>query len=195
MNAKANTGKSREQVLQLAEALFSERGYTAVTLRDIAEAFEVRQAALYYHFPEGKEQLFFEVIKRSFLRHGQGLNRAILQAEPHLSSQLNKMAEWLLSQPPLDMTRLARSDLPALSPEHAHALHELGNSSLVEPIGQVLTQAYERGEIRLVDAKLMATVFLSLIDTVHDMHRYKNIPKQVLAQDVIDILLDGMRRR
>jgi TetR/AcrR family transcriptional regulator, cholesterol catabolism regulator len=195
VNAKAKGGDSREQLLQLAEALFSERGYTAVTLRDIAEAFEVRQAALYYHFPDGKEQLFVEVIQRSFLRHHQGLSRAISQAEPNLSSQLTKMADWLLSQPPLDMTRLARSDLPALSQDYAQSLYELGNASLVEPIQQVLTQAYERGEIRLVDVKLMATVFLSLIDTVHDMHRYKNIPKKVLAQDVIDILLDGMRRR
>nr|WP_277874346.1 MULTISPECIES: TetR/AcrR family transcriptional regulator [unclassified Leptolyngbya] len=182
-------------MLQLAEALFGERGYTAVTLRDIADAFKVRQAALYYHFPGGKEELFVEVMKRSFVRHQDGLNRAISQAKPNLSCQLNQMADWLLAQPPLDLTRLARSDLPALSPEHAQTLHELGNVSLVEPIQQVLAQAYERGEIRLVDSKLMATMFLSLIDTAHDMHRYKNIPKQVLAKDMIDILLDGMRRR
>lgn len=195
MNAKAKSGESREQLLQLAEALFGERGYTAVTLRDIAEAFKVRQAALYYHFPGGKEELFFEVIKGSFMRHLDGLNRAISQAEPHLSNQLNQMADWLLAQPPLDMTRLARSDLPALSQDHAQTLLELGEVSLVKPIQNVLVQAYERGEIRLVDSKLVATVFLSLIDTVHDMHRYKNIPKQVLARDMIDILLDGMRRR
>jgi len=195
VNTKAKSGDSREQLLQLAEALFGERGYTAVTLRDIADAFKVRQAALYYHFPGGKEELFVEVMKRSFLRHRDGLNRAISKADPNLCSQLNQMADWLLAQPPLDMTRLARSDLPSLSQDHAQTLHELGEISLVQPIQQALAQAYERGEIRLVDSKLMATVFLSLIDTVHDMHRYKNIPKQVLARDVIDILLDGMRRR
>uniref|UniRef100_B8HZ78 Transcriptional regulator, TetR family n=1 Tax=Cyanothece sp. (strain PCC 7425 / ATCC 29141) TaxID=395961 RepID=B8HZ78_CYAP4 len=195
MSAKAKSGDSREQLLQLAEALFGERGYTAVTLRDIADAFKVRQAALYYHFPGGKEELFVEVIKRSLMRHLHGLNRAISQAEPNLSSQLNQMADWLLAQPPLDMTRLARSDLPALSLDHAQTLMALGEISLVQPIQQVLTEAYERGEIRLVDSKLMATMFLSLVDTAHDMHRYKNIPKQVLAKDMIDILLDGMRRR
>ncbi len=135
------------------------------------------------------------MIKRSLMRHLDGLNRAISQAEPNLSSQLNRMAGWLLAQPPLDMTRLARSDLPALSQDHAQTLLELGEVSLVKPIQHVLAQAYERGEIRLVDSKLVATAFLSLIDTVHDMHRYKNIPKQVLARDMIDILLDGMRRR
>lgn len=144
MNAKAKSGDSREQLLQLAEALFGERGYTSVTLRDIADAFKVRQAALYYHFPGGKEELFVEVIKRSFMRHLDGLNRAISEAEPSLSSQLNLMADWLLAQPPLDMIRLARSDLPALSPDHAQTLMELGEVSLVQPIQQVLAQAYER---------------------------------------------------
>ncbi len=195
MSNRARSGDSRERLLELAEALFAERGYTAVTLRDIAGAFNVRQAALYYHFPGGKEGLFVEVMKRSFLRHHDGLNRAVSQAEPNLSSQLNKMADWLLSQPPLDMTRLARSDLPALAPEHTQVLLELGEASLVKPIQAILAEAYERGEIRLVDAKLMATAFLALIDTAHDLHRYKNTSKRELARDMVGILLDGVHRR
>jgi TetR/AcrR family transcriptional regulator, cholesterol catabolism regulator len=35
VGSKAKSGESREQLLQLAEALFGERGYAAVTLRDI----------------------------------------------------------------------------------------------------------------------------------------------------------------
>ena len=193
--AEAKPSQAREQVLRIAEALFSERGYTAVTLRDIAQVLGVRQAALYYHVPEGKEQLFVEVTKRSFLRHHEGLEQASSQAEPNLANQLSAMSSWLLSQPPLDLPRLARSDLPALSQEHAQVLYDLGRTSLVEPIQWVLAQAYQRGEIRLVDAQIMATVFLSLIDSIHDMHRYKDIPKEVLAQDVIEVLLNGMRRR
>lgn len=193
--AEAKSSQAREQVLRVAEALFSERGYTAVTLQDIAQTLGVRTAALYYHVPKGKEQLFVEVTTRSFLRHRKGLEQAISQGEPNLATQLSAMASWLLSQPPLDLSRLARSDLPALSKEHAQVLYDLGRTSLVEPIQWAISQAYQRGEIRLVDTQIMATVFLSLIDSVHDMHRYKDIPKEVLAQDVIEVLLNGMRRR
>ena len=190
---ESQNSQSKEQLLQVAEALFSERGYTAVTLKDIAQALGVRQAALYYHVPEGKEQLFVEVTKRSFLRHRRGLDAAIAGAEPDVAAQLTAMANWLLSQPPLDMTRLARSDLPALSEAHAQAIYELGLSSLEEPVRRVINEASQRGEIRQVNSQLVVTIFLSITDAIHDMHRYKKIPKEVLAQEMIDVLLDGMR--
>lgn len=37
---------------------------------------KVRQPVLYYHFPDGKEELLVEVIKRSRMCHLDGLNRA-----------------------------------------------------------------------------------------------------------------------
>ena len=195
MAGEIENSESREHLLRVAERLFSERGYTAVTLKDIAEELGVRQAALYYHVPGGKEDLFVEVTRRSFIRHRRGLEEAIKQSEPNLSAHLNAMASWLLSQPPLDLLRMARSDLPALSKEHAQELYDLGHNSLEEPIQSVLIQAYQRGEIRLVDSQVMGTVFLSSMDTIHDMHRYKGIPKEVLARDIIEIWLDGLRRR
>lgn len=195
MAGEGENSESREQLLRVAERLFSERGYTAVTLKDIAEELGVRQAALYYHVPGGKEDLFVEVTKRSFRRHRKGLEEASRQNESNLSAQLNAIALWLLSQPPLDLLRMARSDLPALSKEHAQELYVLGYASLEEPIQSVLTQAYQRGDIRLVDSQVMATVFLSSIDTIHDMHRYKGLSKEVLARDVIEVWLDGLRRR
>ncbi len=195
MTGEEVPSEAREQVLRVAEALFSERGYTAVTLKDIAQKLGVRQAALYYHVPGGKEDLFVEVTRRSFQRHRQGLEAASAGVEPRLLPQLKAMALWLLSQPPLDLIRLARSDLPALSPQHAQELYDLGRSSIEEPVKRTIVQAYERGEIRFVDMQILTTLFLTAVDSVHEMHRYKGIAKEVLAQDVIEILLDGIRRR
>jgi hypothetical protein len=65
----------------------------------------------------------------------------------------------------------------------------------MEPIRQVITKGYQQGEIRLVDVEVIGTAFLSMIDTLHDMNKYKGIPKEVLAQDLIEILFEGLRRR
>lgn len=191
----APEAQSREQMLRVAEKLFCERGYTAVRLRDIADALGVRQAALYYHVPAGKEQIFVEVIKRSFQRHRAGLEQASAQAAPHVSAQLTAMADWLLSQSPLGLSRLARSDLPMLSATNAQTIADLGIIALIEPIQQVLHAAYQRGEVRLLDTQMMSTVFLSMIDTIHDMYQSKHIAKEVLARDIIDVLLHGMLRQ
>ena len=49
---------ARERVLDVAEALFAERGLARVTMREIAHAACMRHASLYHHAPGGKEQLY-----------------------------------------------------------------------------------------------------------------------------------------
>lgn len=186
--------ESREQVLRVAEALFSERGYDSVTLKDIANLLKVRQPALYYHAPGGKEELFELVMTRSFQRHREGVRRAIAEAEPRIEPQLTAVAFWLLSQPPLNLSRFARSDLPAISEERRRRLYALGQEALLQPFEELLASAYQRGEIRLVDTPMVVSVLLSMIDTIHDMALYKPTPKQVLARDMLEIFLNGLRR-
>jgi AcrR family transcriptional regulator len=89
-------------VLQIAERLFSERGYAAVTLRDIADELGIRQASLYYHAPDGKEELFVRVTEHSLERHRRGLEKVIVEADSNLREQLQAAARWLLSQPSID---------------------------------------------------------------------------------------------
>ena len=74
---------STQRILDVAEALFMDRGYSAITLRDIADELGIKQASLYYHFPEGKEQIFVAMAERLFERHREGLEAA-LQDSGHL---------------------------------------------------------------------------------------------------------------
>lgn len=46
-----------EQILHTATRLFSERGYSATRLDDIATELGVTRAALYYYFPRGKVEI------------------------------------------------------------------------------------------------------------------------------------------
>lgn len=186
---------SREQLLRVAEELFSERGYTAVTLKDIADRLRVRQAALYYHMPQGKEQLFVEVMRRSFRRHQAGIEEAISQAEPRLAAQLVRIVRWLMGQPPLGLARLSRSDLPALSAEHAGEIVNLAQQALGAPLERVLTEAYQRGETRLLDAQVTTAAFLAMIDSVHELYRAKGVSREVLARDLVELITHGLLRR
>jgi TetR/AcrR family transcriptional regulator, cholesterol catabolism regulator len=187
--------QAHEQVLRVAERLFRERGYAFVTMRDIADVLGIRQASLYYHAPEGKEQLFVEVTKLGLTRHHGELEQVVAQAEQAIAIQLHAVAFWLLSQVPIEFTRFFHTDLPALSKEHAVQLADLARWGWLVPLEHVFTEAYARGEIRLVDEKLMAISFMVLVESIHDMHRYTNAPKEVLARSMIEILLDGILRR
>ena len=104
-----------QRILDAAEAQFSERGYVPVRLRDIAAAIGAKHTVLYYYLPGGKEQLYVDVMTRSLQRHRLGMEAAIAQAGPDLRRQMQAVAAWLLSQPPLNLARMEASDFPAIA--------------------------------------------------------------------------------
>jgi AcrR family transcriptional regulator len=58
---------TRERLLNAAEELFAERGFDAVSVRDIAAAAESNIAAVNYHFG-GKDRLYHGVLRRALER-------------------------------------------------------------------------------------------------------------------------------
>jgi AcrR family transcriptional regulator len=71
------SASARDLIVEVAAKLFSERGYSATTMRDIARAVGVLPGSLYAHV-EGKETLLVEVVER-------GVDRFLALAEgiPH----------------------------------------------------------------------------------------------------------------
>jgi AcrR family transcriptional regulator len=47
----------REQIVETAAQLFMEKGYTATSVREITDEVGCTEAALYYHFKDGKREL------------------------------------------------------------------------------------------------------------------------------------------
>jgi len=55
--------ETAERILDAAEQLFAENGYTGTTLRDIAARAGLRNPSIYNHF-DGKESLYLAVLER-----------------------------------------------------------------------------------------------------------------------------------
>jgi TetR/AcrR family transcriptional repressor of lmrAB and yxaGH operons len=56
---------SRQRLLDAAALLIQERGYHATGLRDVLAASGAPRGSLYFHFPEGKDQLAAEAVQLS----------------------------------------------------------------------------------------------------------------------------------
>lgn len=69
----------RDELLQLAAAMFAERGLRATTVRDIADSAGILSGSLYHHFTS-KEQMVEEVM-RDFLDWLFGRYREIVETE------------------------------------------------------------------------------------------------------------------
>jgi AcrR family transcriptional regulator len=62
MSQKNGEDLTRERILDIAEVLFAQKGYRAVSVREITSAAECNLAAVNYHFGN-KENLYLEVFR------------------------------------------------------------------------------------------------------------------------------------
>ncbi|NJL96041.1 MAG: TetR/AcrR family transcriptional regulator [Anaerolineae bacterium] len=191
------TSEAREQVLNVAEQLFMERGYSAVRLKDIADALNIKQASLYYHFPQGKEELYVEVLRHSLRRHAAGIQAALAQAPAgDWLAQLEAVASWLLSQPPVDKMSTVQHDLPEIHPETVHMLDEESFAALFVPILGIFAAAQASGQIELEDPDLVAGMFLGMINNLHMVKAEWNPrSKHQMAEMLIRLLARGLEPR
>lgn len=70
--------KTREEILLLSGSLFSQHGYDGVSMRAVAAAVGLTQAALYYHFAD-KDQLYLDAVAYEF-REREVVLKAMLGA-------------------------------------------------------------------------------------------------------------------
>jgi len=109
MSEKVNR---REKIVQAATELFMDNGYQKTSVRDITNKVGCTEAALYYHFKDGKRSLFKEVIESnipslmSILEDCQGaesLYELIMKYGQSMTRTLELRAEkfrWIVSEFP-----------------------------------------------------------------------------------------------
>jgi AcrR family transcriptional regulator len=88
MGRRGSAVQTRERILDIAQKLFTEQGYEATSLRDIAEQLGTTKAALYYHF-ERKEDILLELHLRL---HAFG--RGLLDELEQLPDDRARVAAW-----------------------------------------------------------------------------------------------------
>jgi len=149
---------------------------------------------VYHHVPGGKEQLYIDVVERNLGHHRQGLTKAIAGAPADIRSQLRAVADWLLSQPPMDLVRMVYSDMPSIDSEQADRLSRMAFETMLLPIEAILCTAREQGVIEYEDLILAAGTFIGMIESLYAVpQRAAMKSRQTMAYEMIDILLNGLR--
>ncbi|ROO87803.1 TetR family transcriptional regulator [Actinocorallia herbida] len=141
---RAVTGLSpREEVLSAAAELFTVRGYTATTTREVAERAGIRQASMYHYF-KGKEAILAELLE-STVRPSLEAARALAAADAPAGARL-----WAL----------CRSDVALLcsGPHNLGALYLLPEADRIEGFAEL------RAALKHAYADLLAPLTTGLPD-------------------------------
>jgi AcrR family transcriptional regulator len=183
--------ETRRQILTKAAELFLAKGYKGVSMKELAQAIEVTSAALYYHFPKGKEDLFTTMIQTVFVDEGvSGIDQALV-ATQDVRERLTLLTAALLSLP-LDerlsmLLRDAREHLK--DPEHQQVI-----LSLLDRIRQQVTglfqAAHNAGVIR---SDLPVNVLVGLYMGM--LREARSLPGAHPAASLVSVLFDGIAER
>lgn len=191
----ADAAPARRRLLDTAERLFMQRGYSAIALRDLAQALNIKQASLYYHFPGGKEELYVAVAERAFARHRDGMQAALAGCEARgIQAQLEAAAAWFAGQPSMCLMGMVHADLPALHTAGADRVAQAATHGLIEPLVRAFALAQARGELQPRSPHLLAGAFLALLDGITIAQTIPNTGERAaIVSAMIDLLLNGAR--
>jgi TetR/AcrR family transcriptional regulator len=87
------SANTREAILAAASALYADRGYDAVSMRDVAAAVAIQPASLYHHFKD-KDALILAALEH-VLSAKTAPGREILLAQQAPEQRLNAFVDWL----------------------------------------------------------------------------------------------------
>jgi transcriptional regulator, TetR family len=158
----------RSQILQMAGHLFSQRGYHATSIRDLAKALNLQGGSLYAHIAS-KEELLLEVVRQAAARFQEVLN-SLPQAGPKermvalVKGHLRVIAEEL------PRATVFFHEWKHLSPpllEEAKALRD----RYEEGVQRVIAEGVEKGVFRVANLRLATLFVLSALNWTYQWYR------------------------
>ncbi|MGC8905544.1 TetR/AcrR family transcriptional regulator [Thermus sp.] len=184
---------TRDRILEEAAKLFTEKGYEAASVQDLAQALGLSKAALYHHFGS-KEEILYEI---SLLALG-GLvaagEEALGIADPKaaLLRFMEAHARYFEENRPFFVAML--QGLQSLSPAHREATVRLRDRH-EENLRAILRRGVEAGAFREVDVALAGRAILSMLNWMIRWFRPEGpMRTEEVARGYYDLILRGLER-
>jgi AcrR family transcriptional regulator len=159
--------KNKDKILQAATRLFAEQGFEATSAKQIAAEIGVTEPLIYYHF-EGKDDLFAEILKATFLKYHCRLG-GIGNKEDTQFEKLERLISFhfqFVKEFPHE-TYLIVSSCPAKLRESSHICAKLITEQgrrLERIISGCLKKGMASGEFRKVQIKATGGLLIAMVN-------------------------------
>lgn len=181
----------KNEILNVAAELFKERGYRAVTMRDIAKTLDIKASSLYNHI-QSKQELLSDLIICVAEDFTNGMD-AILALHCSNTEKLKKAIALHI-----DITLQSGNALVALNNDWMHLQDNRAyflsmRSRYEDSFRKIITNGIQAKEFEPRNVELVVFSFLSTLQTFHLWYskRAKTSPTQ-LKQDMINVLMQGV---
>ncbi|UBV42953.1 TetR/AcrR family transcriptional regulator [Deinococcus taeanensis] len=184
----------REQILDSASRLFSERGYHATSMRDLAGELGMQGGSLYAHI-SSKEELLIEIVNKASRQFDEAL--FTLRGEPLPADQKLREAMYRhirVVADNMDSATVFFHEWKHLSPE-AYGRVTGWRDTIDGFYRELVTQGIQEGTFRAdLDVKMSAYLILSAVNWAYTWYRPGgSLSPRDVADQFAEMLLCGLR--
>jgi len=189
-------GTRKDVIIAKAAKLFREKGFSATSMRDLAEHVGVEAASLYNHI-SSKAEILQEICFKTannFISHIEEVDatanktaiekiQAILRF--HIRQMLDNYEEVYVSD--REWKHLTDPYLSNMQTQRR---------TYRQRIASVIEDGIRKGEIKPIDAPTAVLIMLHAVSGIESWHRSKKkIAGEVLEDNMVQILVDGLRKQ
>ncbi len=188
-------GTRKDVIIAKAAKLFREKGFSATSMRDLAEHVGVEAASLYNHI-SSKAEILQEIcfkVANNFLSHIEEVDAAhessIAKVEAILRFHIRQMIDNYEEVYVSDREWKHLTD-PYLSNMQGQ------RRAYRQRIASIIEQGIQRNEIKKIDAPTVVLIILHAVSGIESWHRSKKkIEPELLEDNMVQILIEGLRNK
>lgn len=190
---------TKEKIQKVAIKMFSGKGYTETSMREISAELNISKAALYYHF-SNKEEIFVSIVENIF--------KEIIKFNKELASQ--NIPTWEILKKWIGHTvnssvkkdNIGQLIRQIMMGKFKNVSNNIDIFSFINVNFEILNSVMKRGieekEIRSdIDSKFLTMSFLGLLHSVLGPMRNntKNLTNKKISESLYKLIYDGIKKQ
>ncbi len=184
---------SREEIINAAVVLFSQNGYHATSMQDVAHAVAIKKPSLYHHF-ESKEAILVAILESTMDRLIQQLEviaRSDLKSADKLREAIKTHA-MAIARNPAGAAIFFREDRGL---GEGYLQHYLAKRDEFERLFRLIVkEGIERGEFCPIDITITVQALLGMVNWMTRWYRPEGrLSAEEIAELFAQISMEGLR--
>jgi len=182
----------KTEIVSSAAQLFKEKGYSAVTMRDLAQAIDIRAASLYNHIKSKQEILVLIIIE--IAEEFTNTMEMIVQSEETGIQKIEKVIQLHI-----DITLRDSNALACLNNDWMHLTDKdltyfiKMREDYEENFRTIIKKGIAEGEIKNLNVEVIIFSTLSTLRTLYLWYnKKKTLNPAILKSNMIQVLLNGI---
>jgi AcrR family transcriptional regulator len=184
----------KETIIEIAARLFRERGFSATSMRDLAEQVGVEAASLYNHI-NSKAELLQEICFKVANKFTHTIDTvetmdisAIKKVEAILRFHIQQMVHHY------EEVYVSDREWKHLTDPYLNNM-QTQRRGYRQRMALIIEDGIQKGEIKKIDAPTAVLIMLHAISGIESWHRStKKLSGEVLEENMIAILIGGLKK-